>query len=41
MPRIAPEQFERLFSGTLQDTLMVTYLANLTRTLSDRLYNVI
>jgi len=32
LPKINPVEFERLFSNSLQDKLMVVYLANLTRT---------
>ena len=32
VPRIRPEVFDRLFNGSLQDLLMVTYLSNITRT---------
>ena len=32
IPRIRPELFEKMFSDSLQDLLMVTYLSNITRT---------
>ena len=32
IPRIRPELFDKVFSDTLQDLLMVTYLSNITRT---------
>lgn len=32
IPRIRPEMFEKMFSDSLQDLLMVTYLSNITRT---------
>lgn len=32
IPRIRPEFFDKVFSDTLQDLLMVTYLSNMTRT---------
>jgi translation initiation factor 3 subunit F len=32
VPRIRPEVFDKLFHDSLQDLLMVTYLANITRT---------
>jgi translation initiation factor 3 subunit F len=32
IPRIRPELFDKVFSDTLQDLLMVTYLSNMTRT---------
>ena len=32
VPVIADEEFERLFSNSVQDLLMVVYLANITRT---------
>lgn len=44
VPKIDPAQFEKLFQNTLQDLLMVTYLANLTRTqivTQTQLYNVL
>ncbi|KAJ7514608.1 hypothetical protein O6H91_23G052200 [Diphasiastrum complanatum] len=32
VPKIAPEAFDRLFNDSIQDLLLVVYLANLTRT---------
>lgn len=32
VPRVRPEVFDRMFSDSLQDLLMVTYLSNVTRT---------
>jgi len=32
VPRLEPERFKRMFNNTIQDLLMVVYLANLTRT---------
>jgi len=32
VPRVRPEAFEKMFSNSLQDLLMVTYLSNITRT---------
>jgi len=32
IPRIRPELFDKVFSDSLQDLLMVTYLSNMTRT---------
>jgi len=32
VPKLDPEQFEKMFNNSLQDLLMVVYLANLTRT---------
>eukprot|EP00002_Diphylleia_rotans_P027871 TRINITY_DN560_c0_g6_i1.p1 TRINITY_DN560_c0_g6~~TRINITY_DN560_c0_g6_i1.p1 ORF type:complete len:286 (+),score=76.96 TRINITY_DN560_c0_g6_i1:80-937(+) len=43
IPRIDPQAFEEMFTGNLQDLLMVVYLSNLTRTqvaLADRLQSV-
>jgi len=32
VPRVRPEAFEKMFSDSLQDLLMVTYLSNITKT---------
>lgn len=32
VPRVRPEAFDKMFSDSLQDLLMVTYLSNITRT---------
>ena len=31
VPRINPEQFDKMFNNSLQDMLMITYLTNLMR----------
>ena len=41
IPQIAAEPFEKMMQGSLQDVLMVVYLANLTRTLAERLQSVV
>lgn len=32
VPRVRPEAFDKMFSDSLQDLLMITYLSNITRT---------
>ncbi|KAJ3074081.1 hypothetical protein HK102_005876 [Quaeritorhiza haematococci] len=44
IPRVDPEEFEKMFNKHLQDVLMVVYLANLTRTqlaIAERLQNLL